>query len=251
MKPSENSSGHAKPINNLDNPIAHVAMVAAADLRKKIVAGNYAHGSRLPSERSLAEQYQIGRAHLRQALDYLERADLIARKHGSGSVVIFERTEDDLQSAATHRIDTLYKITSPLEFGVVRSVIEPEITRLAVINMVEDDIETMKVLMDKIETIMTDQVAFSAATDALRMHLARSCRNPLLLEFWRIIDQINNSADWAIRRRHNFTPAKIHAQTARLRALTKAIENRQGAEAVERIRLIIAELNQELISGDS
>ncbi len=59
----------------------------ADDLRRKITAGEYALGKRLPSEAALSEAYEAGRPTLRDALDVLRAEGLLAKRHGSGNYV--------------------------------------------------------------------------------------------------------------------------------------------------------------------
>ena len=57
------------------------------DLRQSILNGSLPKGSRLPSEAKLSSQTGYSRQTVRQALDILEKENLIIKKHGSGSYV--------------------------------------------------------------------------------------------------------------------------------------------------------------------
>jgi GntR family transcriptional regulator len=59
----------------------------AARLRSQIAAGQYAAGSRVPSEHELAEQFQVGRPTVRQATELLVREQVLERRRGSGTYV--------------------------------------------------------------------------------------------------------------------------------------------------------------------
>lgn len=59
----------------------------AAALRQRIVAGDYAAGSLLPSEAALTAEYQVSRNTLRRALTELEEERLIAVLPGRGRIV--------------------------------------------------------------------------------------------------------------------------------------------------------------------
>ena len=69
-------------------------------LREGIRSGEYPAGTRVPSEHRLAEQYEIGRPTVRQAIDVLVREQLLSRKRGSGTFVRKESGEVDLFSLA-------------------------------------------------------------------------------------------------------------------------------------------------------
>jgi GntR family transcriptional regulator len=56
-------------------------------LRKKITAGDYTPDTPLPSEDALAEEYEVSRITVRQALSSLEQDGLVIRQRGKGTFV--------------------------------------------------------------------------------------------------------------------------------------------------------------------
>jgi GntR family transcriptional regulator len=66
----------------------------------KIRSGEYPPGSRILSEKKLAERYGIGRPTVRQATDLLVRKRILMRKRGSGTFVCESQKEVDLFSLA-------------------------------------------------------------------------------------------------------------------------------------------------------
>lgn len=71
----------------------------AARLKAQIVAGQYAPGSRLPSEHELCARFKVGRPTARQATSVLVEERLIERRRGSGTYVCESPPEVDLFSA--------------------------------------------------------------------------------------------------------------------------------------------------------
>ena len=57
----------------------------AGAIRKKIEDREYPLGSKIPSERELAEEFYVNRMTVRRALSILESEGLIQRKRGSGT----------------------------------------------------------------------------------------------------------------------------------------------------------------------
>lgn len=64
-----------------------VAERIAASLRAAIVRGRYAPGAPLPSERELAEKYDVNRSSVREAMRRLEAWGLVTIRHGGATRV--------------------------------------------------------------------------------------------------------------------------------------------------------------------
>lgn len=63
----------------------------AASLRSAIAAGDYRATNRLPTEQQLMEIYHVSRQTVRSALEILTREGLIARRQGSGTVILEQK----------------------------------------------------------------------------------------------------------------------------------------------------------------
>jgi DNA-binding LacI/PurR family transcriptional regulator len=72
-------------------------------LEERIRTGEYRRGQWLPTERALAEEFDVSRATLRLALSELERRELILRARGSRPIVKPEPRSHAAASAATGR----------------------------------------------------------------------------------------------------------------------------------------------------
>ncbi|WP_084216092.1 FadR/GntR family transcriptional regulator [Pseudonocardia spinosispora] len=66
---------------------ARIADRIVDDLRERILSGTLPHGSRLPAERELAEQYGVSGATIREAVRVLAAVGLVSVRHGIGSFV--------------------------------------------------------------------------------------------------------------------------------------------------------------------
>jgi GntR family transcriptional regulator len=71
----------------------------AADLGRRIVAGEFAVGSTLPAEHRLAEHYGVARETVRSALASLERRGTLVPRHGKGWIV-----QSALQTQSFHEL---------------------------------------------------------------------------------------------------------------------------------------------------
>jgi len=80
----------------LDQPLY---LTISEDIRKKIRSGALPYGQKLPSERELAENYEIDRKTLRKAISILIDEGLLESLQGKGTYIT--------QQAITYRIETL------------------------------------------------------------------------------------------------------------------------------------------------
>lgn len=240
----------------IDKPITRTTKKLADDIFAEIIDGTYDYGTRLPAERTFAEKHGVSRASVRQALELLERYGVIERRPGSGAIVRLRQSRAPEQPASAEQSDEnllnlaeIAEITSPLELGVVRSIIEPEIARLAVLNMTSRDVERMKQIQARLEEITVDGEKFSKIDDELRALLAEGSRNPLLITMHRIILQVSSTAAWAVSRRRSLSPLRIKQHQLHNRSLCQAIENRDIESAVEHLKLLLADFHQDLVSS--
>lgn len=77
--------GSAAPIG-LAQPLTR-AQWLAADLRTRLIAGEWKRGARLPSETDFAASYQVSRVTVRTALKSLDAQGLVDIRHGAGTFV--------------------------------------------------------------------------------------------------------------------------------------------------------------------
>lgn len=88
-KPAEDAPGHRRVLSPRPARPARVSLtdVCVQALTEAIERGVYQPGSPLPSETDLAEQLEVSRATLREALRTLEDRQLIVRRQGRGTFV--------------------------------------------------------------------------------------------------------------------------------------------------------------------
>ena len=232
-------------------PLSGLARDLADEIFARIASQQYPFGTRLPAERDVAKNFAVSRETVRNALSLLERHAVIERRPGSGSVVRYRppKPPSDQDGHLALNINELTETTSPLEYCVVRSIVEPELIRLAVLNMTSRDIERMGDIQQGFGGIVSDGEAFAKLDDELRLHLASGARNPLLLAIFSLAIRVGGSADWAVKQRRSLSPGRIRERAARNRALCTAISSRNIEAAVEQTRLALADFHQELMGN--
>ncbi|MEL3962516.1 FadR/GntR family transcriptional regulator [Lysinibacillus endophyticus] len=154
-------------------------------LHEKIRAGELKPGDRLDSVEYLAEQLQVSRSAVREALASLKAMGLIEIKQGSGTFVK-EVSEQILEfplstSILAHRenVPHLLELRKIIEVGTVVS---------AARNRTQEDIERLKEILEKMKTVQGDEELGEKVDFEFHMAIAASSHNPLIPN---LLDQVS------------------------------------------------------------
>jgi DNA-binding FadR family transcriptional regulator len=120
----------------------------AEQIRQAIFCGLIATGHKLPPEREMAEQFQTSRVALREALRALEKEGLITIKRGAGGGA-FVADSDNALHALADSLSTVVKLGSAKSANLteMRSILEPEITRLATLRATPEDLSAIEAVV--------------------------------------------------------------------------------------------------------
>jgi DNA-binding FadR family transcriptional regulator len=100
-------------------PQPKIADRIATTLRRAIVAGELRPGDALPSERVLADEYDVNRASIREAVRRLEQWGLVKIRQGSAT-----RVADFFASAGLDLVPHLFEVGAHVEPSVLRDLHE-------------------------------------------------------------------------------------------------------------------------------
>ena len=217
--------------------VGATVQVVLDTLFAQIKNGDYPPDSRLPSERALAAKLGVARNTVREALDVLEACNVIRRKHGSGSFVTYRP-----EPPSSGQVNLSFALeTSPLDHLVVRGILEPEMVRLAVINMTPREVSELEQLITAFEEVRGDIDAFVEFEEKLYRKIAAGTRNRLLASCYELtIESRRLSFRTALLRRY-LTPKRILEYQQRYSSLFNAIAARDVERAVELIKLHLLE----------
>jgi DNA-binding FadR family transcriptional regulator len=124
-----------------------VSEKVAEQLKQSILSSHFKPGEKLPPERDLAEQFQVSRVAIREALRKLEHAGFIVTRQGAtGGAYVTDLTFEYLVNAF---LDLFLsdKISIP-ELHYVRLLIEPEVARLAASSITPEYAQRLKEALD-------------------------------------------------------------------------------------------------------
>lgn len=213
-------------------------------LTTRIVSQEYGLDERLPSERQLAQDLGVARNTVREALDQIEERGMIRRRAGSGSFVTYD------PNGASESVAAVAAETGPLQLQVVRGILEPEMARLAIINMSPRQIEALGKTLSQMEAVQTDAGTFVRLEEEFHRQIAAGTGNPLLIACYNlVIDARRQSFRAAMYRRH-LTPSRIAAYQRGYNALFNAIAARDIEEATEFMKLTLIEDQKLLMQED-
>ncbi len=222
--------------------IGATVQIVVDTLFARINAEEYPLDTRLPSERTLASELGVARNTVREALDVLESQKVIRRRAGSGSFVTY-RSSAPRPGNGNSVADEI----SPLDHLVVRGILEPEMVRLAVVNMTPRMITALSETLSQIEAIQTEIDQFIDLEEKLYTQIAEGTGNPLLASCYKLsVDTYRQSFQTKLRRR-TLTPKRIQEFQKRYNTLFNAIASRDVASAVEFIKLHLVEEQQLLL----
>ncbi|MDE6880844.1 MAG: FCD domain-containing protein [Oscillospiraceae bacterium] len=146
-------------------------------LEADIIARRYEDG-RLPSEFHLAEQFNVSRTIIREAMKLLRERDLIDSKVGSGAYIT--KPEAQYLSGAVARIVRTNYI-SYAEIYDVRSILEREAAQKAALYIQEPEFVQMESCLAKLKDYSLTPEARREYDFAFHLAIARASRNNLLV----------------------------------------------------------------------
>ena len=117
-------------------------------LKEAILSSGYEPGQRLPSEKEFCQQFQVGRAVVREALRKLENSGLIHVRPGSMGGVFAKRPEADTLASTFEGIVRLNNVSME-ELTAARAVVETGTFRVLLERIQEADFEPLQRRIDE------------------------------------------------------------------------------------------------------
>lgn len=133
-------------------------------------------GDKLPSERQMAESLQVSRTSVREALKELEIMGLIETRPSEGNFI-----KENFEDILFQPFSTMFYIkeSNPYEILELRKVIEKGSSALAAERITEEELEAIRLLLDKARTC-DDEEELSNYDIAFHYKIAQASKNFLL-----------------------------------------------------------------------
>ena len=203
----------------------------AAQIHALIAAGEFKPGERLPSERALAERFDVSRTSVREAIIALELQGAVEVSGGSGIY-------------ATHAPSVVPRMPSfmpaagpgPFELLRARSLIESEIAALAAETHTDADLDRIFAALTDMGDHIDDKAANEAADRRFHLHIAESSGNTVLLQMVTAMWDHARGAIWTKIEQHFHTPELRRASYDDHQRIFTALLNRSPGDAKAAMR---------------
>ncbi len=143
-------------------------------------------GDQLPPERALAEQVQVSRASVREALRSLELLGIVETRAGGGTFVR-PGSPDDLARPLSALMSRGHTLEDVIE---VRGLIEPAIAASAARRRHDDEIPLLRELVALQERQVNDGLDYADLDTRFHELVGRAARNELLVTMLTVIQNV-------------------------------------------------------------
>ncbi|HLX56286.1 MAG TPA: FadR/GntR family transcriptional regulator [Ktedonobacteraceae bacterium] len=153
----------------------------AVQIERRILDGELRSGDRLPTERELAEQFQVSRTAVREAMKILAQKGLVDMRPGRGTIVIdgsHAAMQDSIGLVMRLKLGEVGGSNSLVE---VREILETEIAALAAARATEKEVAAMREAVKMMDESLEDADAYIAADNRFHEALAQATQNALII----------------------------------------------------------------------
>jgi len=211
----------------------NISVVLAAHFERLIATSELTPGSRLPSERELAEKFDVSRSTLREAMHELEAKRLIERRPGRGTTVLgLQRNSGDLRNLSAEDASASY-------VSELREIIEPSIAALAASRATASNLLQLGDVLDRSHenVLQSESLRLDVEFHTL---LARAAQNPLLESLQAM------TGDWThdVRQYSHATRAGRRISTRGHRRIYEAVRDHDPGAAQESMMVHLEEVKE-------
>jgi GntR family transcriptional repressor for pyruvate dehydrogenase complex len=215
----------------------------AAEIRAQLAAGKLPVGTRLPSERILAEQFGVSRNTLREAMRSLEHAGLISLQKGAvGGAIVHDKSGEAIGSSLVN----MYHLgaISPKDLTQARILYESIIIRLACESATQEDIDALNANIEAADQARKSGDFNSRIEQHIEFHriLARIAGNPIMVVV------MNGVLDIMVRFLNTLGPYDNSFVTPSRKRFMRHFEARDAEAAVAEMEALLKKLEKHYLS---
>lgn len=177
-------------------------------------------GAKLPSERTMAEEFGVSRNVLREALRVLSEKGIIEIHSGRGAFVADKQNEklvSQLESILFENVNSLSDIEE------VREAVELAVFEKAVERATDEDIQILEEIYGELELSKENPKKYNSADIRFHIQVANSTHNSV---FPVLISALYNLTDKKLFRITELYPTRVNSGQREHRAIIDAIKKR-------------------------
>lgn len=213
---------NSAPAKRASPPTASRALTTV--LVRRVLAGAYPAGEKLPAEREMSEEFGVSRHVVREALKRLEAIGIIRIQHGSGVY-----TNDIVLTGGIELFEyLLFNEQGELDLGVLRDLFAfvvdfvPEVFRLAAVERTEEEIRALRDILTERAKTLDDLNRLIENSRRLLQVIARATHNSIYQLIFNNVGRIVVK----LRERAPLTALAPLVPLKHLERIVEAIDNR-------------------------
>lgn len=202
-----------------------------------VADGSYVPGSKLPTERALAEQLCAPRSAVRRALAQMENEGSVIRHVGRGTFL----TESALPEGAPAD-------TSPAAIMQARLVIEPPVAAVAARVATSSDLDLIAECLAR-GGAADDFATFESQDARLHRGIAKAAHNGLLLRMFDVMNSARELPVWGNRKRQTSSAQRRRCYHEEHTAIVDALQQRDPEASEQAMRAHLRTVHDNLLGG--
>lgn len=216
---------------------------------RKLNAGEWGPGHRIPTERELSDNFGIGRSAVRRVLAELKQAGVVTQTVGSGTYISPGFEAPSAAPALAARAGTLpASHVSPFELMEARLAIEVSIVEMIIRNASQSDFARMAECCDKAENAGSME-EFEVWDGQLHETMALAAHNTLITQVFQLIKESRSQDDWGALKRDSLSPERRQAYQFEHRQMVNALRDRDLARATTLTRDHLLHVRRNLLGS--
>ena len=205
-----------------------------AQIQGLLERGDLKPGDQLPPERVLAEQFQVSRASVREALRSLELLGVVETRAGGGTFV-HQATPDDLLRPLSSFIRRGHTIRDVIE---MRGLVEPELAALAAQRIDATELEELRQLLAMQEQNVAANEPYTEEDTRFHEVIGQASRNELLVTMLGVIWDVLRASREQWLQSHARASGSLDAHRRIITALASGDPAAARAATAEHIRAV-------------
>ena len=196
----------------------------------------YPEGTKLPSEREIAQTLGMSRPPVREALSALQIAGIVEIRPGDGTYV---KSATPANEMVSNTISVLEESESPFEVMQARRVLEEGIIRVAAIQATDEDVVRLEQALERMEDAVehSDLSRYFQSNREFHLAVAAATHNSVLQKLLKSLLLSEEKKLWQESiQRYLSDPDHIKKYTARHERILQAIKKKDVDKAAQEMK---------------